>query len=53
MSFTGKFLFGKTYFYQLILLFSLFLLLLISLTTLLNTIHEPHYTILTKFYFYL
>ena len=52
-AFVAPRLLGKNYFYQLILLFSLFLLLLISLTILLNTIHEPYYTILTKFYFYL
>ena len=43
----------KYYFCQLILLFSLFLLLFMSLTIFFGTIYESHYTISTKFYFYL
>ena len=38
---------------QLILLFSLFLLLFMSLTTLFDTIHESHCIISANFYFYL
>ena len=45
--------FDKNYFYQLILLFSLFLLLFIGLTALFDTINKSHYTISTKFYLYL
>ena len=41
------------YFSQLILLFSLFLLLFIDPTVLVGTIHESHYTILVNFYLYL
>ena len=45
--------FGKNYFCQLILLFSLFLLLFIGLMTLFGTIHKSHYIISANFYFYL
>ena len=48
-----KYPFGKNYFYQLILLFSLFLLLFIGFTVLFDIIHESHYTISTNFYLYL
>ena len=46
-------MFGKNYFCQLILLFSLFLLLFMSLTALFGTIHGSHCTILANFYLYL
>ena len=46
-------LFGKNYFCQLILLFSLFLLLFMSLTTLFCTIHRSHCTVSINFYLYL
>ena len=45
--------FDNTYFCQLILLFSLFLLLFIGLNAFFDTIHESHYTISTNFYLYL
>ena len=45
--------FGKNYFYQLILLFNLFLLLFIGLTALFDTIYVCYCTILVNFYFYL
>ena len=45
--------FGNTYFCQLILLFSLFLLLFMDPITLFGTIHGSHYTILANFYLYL
>ena len=45
--------FGKNDFCQLILLFSLFLLLFIGFTILFDTIHRFHYTISIKFYIYL
>ena len=45
--------FGKDYFCQLILLFSLFLLLFMGLTALFGTIHGSHYTILANYYIYL
>ena len=45
--------FDKNYFYQLILLFSLFLLLFMDLTALFDTTHGSYYTILTNFYLYL
>ena len=45
--------FGKNYFCQLILLFSLFLLLFMNLTAFFGTIHGSHYIILANFYFYL
>ena len=38
---------------KIISLFSLFLLLFMSLIALFGTIHEPHYTILANFYLYL
>ena len=38
---------------QFILLFNLFLLLFIGLTTFFGTIHGPHYITTTNFYFYL
>ena len=46
-------MFGKKKFCQLILLFSLFLLLFMGFTELFDTIHESHYTILANFYLYL
>ena len=45
--------FGMDEICQLILLFSLFLLLFMGSTTLFGTIHRSHCTILTNFYFYL
>ena len=48
-----KCLFGTTYFCQLILLFSLFLLLFMSPTALFCTIHEPYCVISANFYLYL
>ena len=48
-----KFPFSKNYFYQLILLFNLFLLLFMSLITLFNIIYGFHYIILANFYLYL
>ena len=48
-----KFLFDKYYFYQLILLFSLFLLLFMSLTVLFGTIYGYHCIISANFYLYL
>ena len=45
--------FGKDYFCQLILLFSLFLLLFMGPTTLFVTIHGSHYTISANFYRYI
>ena len=44
---------GSVYFCQLILLFSLFLILFMSLIALFDTIHGSHYTISTNFYLYL
>ena len=44
-SFLARCSFGKNYFCQLILLFSLFLLLFMSSTALFGTIHESHCTI--------
>ena len=46
-------MFGKNYFDQLILLFSLFLLLFMSLIAFFGTIHGPYCTILINFYLYL
>ena len=46
-------LFGKNYFCQLILLFSLFLLLFLGFITLFDTIHGSHCTITANFYLYL
>ena len=46
-------LLGKNYFYELILLFNLFLLLFLNSIVLLDIIHRSHYTILTNFYIYL
>ena len=46
-------LLGKNYFYELILLFNLFLLLFLNSIVLLDIIHKSHYTILTNFYIYL
>ena len=45
--------FGKNYFCQLILLFSLFLLLFMGPVALFDTIYGSHYTISTNFYLYL
>ena len=45
--------FDKDYFCQLILLFSLFLLLFMDLTALFNTTYGFHYTISANFYLYL
>ena len=45
--------FGKNYFCQLILPFSLFLLLFMDPTTLFGTIHRPHCTVSVNFYLYL
>jgi len=45
--------FGTTYFCQLILLFSLFLLLFMSLTALFSIIHGPYCIISANFYLYL
>ena len=45
--------FGSNLKCQLILLFSLFLLLFMGLTTLFGTIHGSYCTILANFYFYL
>ena len=45
--------FEMDYFCQLILLFSLFLLLFMDLTTFFGIIHESHYTISANFYLYL
>ena len=45
--------FGKNYFWQLILLFNLFLLLFISPTAIFDTIYGSHCTISINFYFYL
>ena len=44
--------FDMNYFYQLILLFSLFLLLFMSPTALFGTIYESHCTISANFYLY-
>ena len=49
----SKGLFDKNYFCQLILLFSLFLLLFMGSTALFGIIHRFYYTISVKFYFYL
>ena len=46
-------MFGIDEIYQLILLFSLFLLLLMGFTALFSTIHRSHYTISANFYLYL
>ena len=46
-------MFGKNYFYQIILLFSLFLLLFMDPIALFSTIHDSNGTILINFYFYL
>ena len=46
-------MFGKNYFYQLILLFNIFLLLFMGFTTVFSTINESYYTISANFYFYL
>jgi len=43
--------FGKDYFCQLILLFSLFFLLFMDFTALFGTIHGSHSTISANFYF--
>ena len=48
-----KCLFGFRLKSQLIILFSLFLLLFMSLIALFDTIHESHYAISTNFYLYL
>ena len=48
-----KCVFGKNYFCQIILLFSLFLQLFMSPTALFGTIHGSHCTISTNFYLYL
>ena len=48
-----KYPFGMDYFFQLILLFSLFLLLFMSHIALFGTIHRSHYTISINFYLYL
>ena len=45
--------FGKNYFCQLILLFSLFLLLFMGLTHFFDTSYRSHYTISVNFYLYL
>ena len=45
-----KCVFGKNYFCQLILLFSLFLLLFMSSSILFDTIYGSHCTISTNFY---
>ena len=45
--------FGKNYFCQLILLFSLFLLLFMGPTILFGTIHGFHCTVSVNFYLYL
>ena len=52
-AFVAPRLLGKNYFYQLILLFSLFLLLFLDFIVLFDTIHKSHYIILTNFYLYL
>ena len=52
-AFVAPRLLGKNYFYQLILLFSLFLLLFLDFIVLFDTIHMFHCTILTNFYLYL
>ena len=49
----SKCVFSKNYFCQLILLFSLFLLLFMSLTALFDTIHGSYGIISANFYFYL
>ena len=49
----SKCVFGKNYFCQLILLFSLFLLLCMSLTVFFDTIHGSYGIISANFYFYL
>ena len=51
--FDNKCPFGKNYFWQLILLFNLFLLLFMSPTALFGTIYGSYYTISINFYFYL
>ena len=48
-----KYSFGKYYFCQIILQFSLFLLLFMGLSALCDTIHGSHYTISVNTYFYL
>ena len=48
-----KYSFGKDYFCQIILQFSVFLLLFMGPTALCDTIHGSHYTISTNIYFYL
>ena len=50
---SNKYQFSKDYFCQLILLFSLLLLLFIGLTTLFGTIHRSCCTISIDFYLYL
>ena len=47
-----KLAFGLGLKIKIILLFSLFLLLFIDPNAIFGTIHRPHYTILTKIYFY-
>ena len=46
-------LLDKNYFYQLTLLFNLFLLLFLDFIVLFDIIHRSHCTILTNFYFHL
>ena len=46
-------MFGKNYFYKLILQFNLFLLLFMCLTTFFDIIHESYCTISANFYIYL
>ena len=48
-----QYLLGKDYFYQLILQFTLFLLLFIGPTALFDTIHRSHYSISANFNLYL
>ena len=52
-AFVAPRLLGKNYFYQLILLFNLFLLLFMDFIVLFGTIHRSYCTILTNFYLYL
>ena len=53
LNFLAKYPFGMDYFCQIILLFSLFLLLFMGPTALFDTIYGSYCTISTKFYLYL
>ena len=53
LNFMSKYVFGKNYFCQLILLLSLFFILFMSPTTSFGTIYRSHCTISANFYLYL